>query len=343
MELYLNMPIGNFYGWAVCGKNLLRELGKKTKVYLIEDGFCEQLRTPEDSLLVEKYRIKCGENVNGTVIHCLGPNFEPACKAWGKKNIGYLFHEKEELTPIQVENLKKYDVVLAGSRWGARVINKHGLRCGHLIQGVDRELFTTRPFQDNKKFVIFSGGKWEHRKGQDLVIEVVRRLQDKGLDVVLYYNWVNVFNFDKAEQEIKEALKGIKAVRIALEEHKNIADIMAATDIGLFPNRCEGGTNLVLMEYLATGRTAVVRTDTGQRDVVEDNYTYMVSGSDKDVVDASVSYLTYAYDNPKEVREMGRQAGEAMNQFTWEEMASRMIWIAKSWQRKINDTNRKDV
>jgi hypothetical protein len=42
---------------------------------------------------------------------------------------------------------------------------------------------------------------------------------------------------------------------------------MSATDCGLFPNRCEGGTNLVAMEYASIGRPIVANALTGHADI----------------------------------------------------------------------------
>ena len=44
-------------------------------------------------------------------------------------------------------------------------------------------------------FVIFSGGKFEFRKGQDIVIKAFRHLQDKYRDVNLITSWFNSWDF----------------------------------------------------------------------------------------------------------------------------------------------------
>jgi glycosyltransferase involved in cell wall biosynthesis len=51
--------------------------------------------------------------------------------------------------------------------------------------------------------------------------------------------------------------------------HADLSREMANTDVGLFPNRCEGGTNLVLMEYAALGRPVIANVMTGHADVSE--------------------------------------------------------------------------
>ena len=58
---------------------------------------------------------------------------------------------------------------VAGGKWRAR-----------------REYFKDR-------FVIFSGGKFELRKGQDIVIRAVKIMQDRHHDVVLVNSWFNAW------------------------------------------------------------------------------------------------------------------------------------------------------
>jgi len=43
-----------------------------------------------------------------------------------------------------------------------------------------------------------------------------------------------------------------------------MARVYRNSDVGLFPNRCEGGANLVLMEYMACGKPVVTVDTTGQ-------------------------------------------------------------------------------
>ena len=36
-DLYINMPVGEHYGWGICGKNLVRELSKLRTVKYVGD------------------------------------------------------------------------------------------------------------------------------------------------------------------------------------------------------------------------------------------------------------------------------------------------------------------
>ena len=55
-------------------------------------------------------------------------------------------------------------------------------------------------------------------------------------------------------------INGLDAKRIKTYElvpSYQLRGIYGCTDIGIFPNRCEGGTNLVMMEYMACGKPVI--------------------------------------------------------------------------------------
>ena len=104
------------------------------------------------------------------------------------------------------------------------------------------------------------------------------------------------------------------------------------SDVGLFPNRCEGGTNLVLMEYMACGRPVVASYFTGHKDVLTNEYAFLVQArSSFDIqhngrvfavwedpdLDETVAHLDWAYHHRDDLQLMGQRAANAMSSFTW--------------------------
>ena len=320
--IYLNMPVGELYGWAICGKYLLRSISKNRVVGYIEGMFDNQLREDEDTEMVNAFSVHDCVNF-GTVIHTISPEFLPSCLSWGNKNIGYMFYEKETVSSEQLHNLRKFDVVVAGSEWNANIIRKYGVKCEAIPQGVDQEIFKYKKRQHNDKFIVFSGGKWESRKQQKVVIEAFKILSEKHKDVMLIASWDNLFNHN-AYKEIHESINDIPNILyIGMQSHKNLANFMSETDIGVFPNTCEGGTNLVLMEYLSCGRPGVVNISTGQKDVTHEDYAYCMDG--KNLLDDTVSLLEHCYLHRDEVAKKGKLAHKAMARFSWDKMAERFL------------------
>ena len=94
------------------------------------------------------------------------------------------------------------------------------------------------------------------------------------------------------------------------------------SDVGLFPNRCEGGTNLVLMEYMACGKPVVATATTGHGDIVKADNALVVGtrgvclhGPDRPgcpwpepSLDETVEKLEWVYQHRQEARALGNRA-----------------------------------
>jgi glycosyltransferase involved in cell wall biosynthesis len=349
--LYLGLVEGNNYGWGVCSRYLIRELSRLRE--------CRVLSEADGSAR--------NENLEGMLFQALtGVDFFPMFEhARGRRNFGYTFFENE-LTRHSLENAGRYDLILGGSSWCRDRLMEAGIRnCGVLIQGIDPSLF--HPFEeereDSERFVVFSGGKFELRKGQDLVLKAVKILQDKYPDVWLVNCWYNIWpesmrlmthsphiQFQMhlgSWQDLMTqtyAANGLDLTRIVT------CDLMPAdlqrelyrnTDIGVFPNRCEGGTNLVLMEYMACGKPVIASYTSGHTDVVTpgnalllrnltNNHIIGTNGQlmarwQEPSLEELVSKLEYAYNHRGDIRQLGQRAGVDMKQFTWKHSAESLL------------------
>jgi len=233
-----------------------------------------------------------------------------------------------------------------------------------VIQGLDARLFHaccdgTRRRLLIDKFVVFSGGKFELRKGQDIVIRAYKVLQDRHADVMLVNAWHNpwpaefetmsqskLIRFPRAKgphvQLVNRILadNGIDLQRVvSCHQQSNVAmpPIYWNTDVGLFPNRCEGGTNLVLMEYMACGKAVVAVDTTGHADIVNACNALVIGTKGETTVrdaggvpmavwpepdlDDAIDKLEWAYQNRDKMRELGCRAAKDLEPFTWRRTA----------------------
>jgi len=284
----------------------------------------------------------------------------------GTITLGYMFFEFNLLRPEWItQGRRVFHRVATGSSWCTRVLTEAGLpNAATVIQGVDPSIFYPAPSREGKrefladKFVVFSGGKFELRKGQDIVIRAFKVLQDRHRDVVLvnaWYNaWPSYMESMKASPLIRLApqsgsytqiMNGILADNgidlrriITLPPQSNfaMARLYRNTDVGLFPNRCEGGTNLVLMEYMACGKPVVAVNSTGHADIVNPGNALVIGTKgvrninlqgrpaarwpEPDLDDA-IAKLEWAYQNREPLCRLGRQAGCDLARYTWRKTA----------------------
>lgn len=330
-DLYICMPVGEFYGYAVCGRNLLKELSKKANVGYLMYG-TNALMTEETAGLIEKHIVPAAKHMDGPVVHVVADDMKPKTKARGTINAAYLFHEYQ-LSEEQIKNLRdNFDILIAGSSWLERRLRGYGFKdVVYIPQGVDRSIFKPNHEDFYKDmFVVFSAGKYEHRKAQDLVIKILKMFHDKHSDVCLMMNWNNPWSGTRPEEFADMArAEGIGNIcSLPFMPHPYMARSMNRSHVGLFPNRIEGGTNLCLMEYLSCGLPAVVNTSTGQADVVSPKCAFMFDGKDDNgIVETSLNYLEWVYKNTSVLEAKGKSADKWMDNFTWEKSAERFLEV----------------
>jgi glycosyltransferase involved in cell wall biosynthesis len=284
----------------------------------------------------------------------------------GSVNYGYTFFENS-LPSDAKKNAARFDLVFAGSTWCRDRLQEKGITWSDvLIQGIDPRLFyPVNPDETDTTdyFTIYSGGKLELRKSQDIVIRAVKVMQDRHKDILFVNCWHNSWNFSmntmihspliKFNEQVKcspEIIQKILAEngidlertitlpRIPQDQFKKIYD---KTDVGLFPNRCEGGTNLVMMEYMACGKPVVASYNSGHKDVLSGDNSILIkrmkplelkspSGDvtalwEEPDLDETIDALEFCYNNHDRIKGLGRKAGEDMKSFTWEYSARDLI------------------
>jgi len=356
MILYTALAKGDNFGWGVCSNYLRKELAKHTTIIPLNENA---------SLLAN------GE-ADGIVLHALiDLEMHSLFQTRGKYNIGYAFFEYE-LTLASIENIKAYDVILVGSTWCKTKLEQAGVtNVEVVIQGIDPEVFY--PVESELKsdfFKIFSGGKFELRKGQDIVLKAIKILQQKYSDIILvnaWYNfWPETMNSMKQSPHIAFELKGdswdeymkhlyvmnqLDAGRIMtfpLVANQKSRELYRNTDLGIFPNRAEGGTNLVLMEYMACGKPVVATYTTGHTDIITEKNSLPLTHlhdfklyNDKEVMiadwrepdmDELIAAIEYAYFHRDETKKLGRQAAAEMKYLTWQATAENIMTIASRFQ-----------
>jgi glycosyltransferase involved in cell wall biosynthesis len=337
----VSMPEGRAHGWGVAGTYLKREIEKLPPV-------------------------------DGVTLHCItGHDFRPMNKGDRDSiNIGYCFFEND-IEALRHTRLaaREWDFIVAGSTWCEYQLRIGGVKqTATILQGIDPANFYPLPYrQDDGRFIVFSGGKFEYRKGQDLVIAAMKVFMQRHSDAYLACSWINQWPFSIATMSKSRHIKftpanddclnilhhtlhenGIPIERVYLAplvDNSMMSQVFKQTDIGLFPNRCEGGNNMVMCEYMACGRTVVASDTTGHADVITPqnafplgNYTpYVVSEANASPVavwhEANVEeileQLEYAYRNREICHNKSVFAAEDMRQLSWEKAARQFHYIAE--------------
>ncbi len=314
--LYTDFLLENGSGWGCYGLNLLKYAtmrGIKIRAIMKHDLKLETLPLFDQDIIkpVIKQSKKMTKRINeGGVIEDENGIFLTHMN-WDndlrqsyeglkvKRQFGVVFFHNLTRTYGLVPKIAPdaYEAIICGSSWNAEHLRKAGYKKAvTVLQGVNSNHFFPRiaPLANDGKFYIFSGGKLEIRKGQDLVMKAFKLIQDKLPNARLVTNWAwrqeaafaNQYHKAKTAQFAwvieknthgfsvnipKTAMNyGIDPSRIIclkMTLNHRIAQIMQQCHMAVFPNRAEGGTNLVAMEAIATGLPSVIGYNTGQKDL----------------------------------------------------------------------------
>ena len=236
-----------------------------------------------------------------------------------------------------------------------------------VIQGIDPTVFhpALRSGVFGDRFVVFSGGKLEFRKGQDIVVAAFRRFHERHPDSLLVTAWHNLWPHLITDLDLGGHVRGAP---VAPNGTMNVVDWLAANgiprtatldvgcvpnammgqivreaDVALFPNRCEGGTNLVAMECMAAGVPTIVSANTGHLDLIATGgcfalrtqrsvphptrYFTAVDGWGESDVDEIVALLEHLYADRTLAAERAAEGARAMQERTWSKQIDALLTV----------------
>ena len=307
----LDWSIGTGTGWQVFGLNLALELARDGRVtpLLLERAepatlhplhrHALALPLAQQTVLHELLRSAGGDGIRTDYpfLRALGNGFQgnqAGRRLTSERDIGVIFFEDTAITPDGLTRARGHDTIIAGSSWNGAVLTATGLPRIHVIpQGIDPTVFHPAPRAGllRNRFVVFSGGKLEYRKGQDLVVAAFRVFASRHPDALLLTAWHNPWPQTMVGLESAGHVRGLPGVddrgRLSLVSwlgangvgaesvidlgalpNQQMAQAIREADVALFPNRCEGGTNLVAMEAMACGVPVILSANTGHLDLL---------------------------------------------------------------------------
>ena len=308
----IDWQLSSYFGWGVYGVNLMLNWSQQQKELLltsvpVNDAFIDlnpvewglirpaldgsrDLQKHLEPLHGQKVSIK------SPVLHALGNDFasgKPDVVLCGAPNIGVTFFETTRVSDAGRERARSYRLIIAGSTWNRQVLEAAEIApVAQTLQGIDPTAFHPAPRAGwfAGRFTVFSGGKLEYRKGQDLVIKAFRVFGQRHSDALLVTAWASPWpsvarnlnadatlapvsfhadgRLDTQAWAVANGIAPEQFVDLGALPNSALPRLYREMDVALFPNRCEGGTNLVAMECMACGIPAVLSKNTGHLDLI---------------------------------------------------------------------------
>jgi glycosyltransferase involved in cell wall biosynthesis len=186
------------------------------------------------------------------------------------KRFGFPIFELDKFLPIEVAEISRMDKVVVCSEWAKDIVlgQCEKLRYEDVIVtplGVDRTVFNEHVGEADPQWTTFLAvGKWEYRKGHDIIAEAFSKAFSPRDRVRLWMLTHNPFLSPQQHAAWHSLYKStIMADKVSFlpraKTRADVANIMAQADCGLFPARAEGW-NLEALEMMAMGKQ-VIATD----------------------------------------------------------------------------------
>lgn len=261
MRLNLQAPI-NQLGYGVAGINILKALqAEDVEVSFFPIGQ-PQVTNQADADAVRK-GMATAQTFDPTA---------PCVKIWHQnqmaerigsgKFIGFPIFELDTFNELEKHHLQSCNELMVCSKWAKDVVDSNTLFCPTTVVplGVDAELFPPAPARQDDKTIFFNCGKWEIRKGHDILINAFKKVLEHGENAELWMMCTNPFNSPEEDAKWHQLYNhpNVKLIPRA-ETQAEVYNIMSQVDCGVFPSRGEGW-NLELLEMMAAGKH-VVATD----------------------------------------------------------------------------------
>jgi glycosyltransferase involved in cell wall biosynthesis len=265
--------------------------------------------------------------------------------------IGFPIFELDEFTPREKNNASALDLMFVCSQWAKDIVQKETSTPAEVVplgQNVHKypELLNIKKTDDVYRF--FTCGKWEKRKGHDVLAEAFSKAFTPKDNVELNLMCSNNTHLTK-EQEIawknKFLLSKMGAKVRFLEPVALQYDVfkrMAYMDCGVFISRAEGW-NLELMEAISLNKPVITTNYSAHTEYCNKDNSYLVDidsfepaiddkwfdGSigkwaslGERQLDQIIEYMRYMYNE----RPSNESGGKLVREYyTWENTAKRIV------------------
>ena len=380
----------SFFGWGIYGLNLMLNWAQRPDF----GALCACPIDPASLLLnpvemkivepalrgsaaVRKRLLACGSATwkwPNLALHGLGNGLTASptdgVTVVGDPTIGIIFSESTLFDDDARSRARHYPLIVTGSTWNRQVLAAAGIdHVTTVIQGVDPTWYHPAARRDlfPGRFVVFSGGKAEHRKGQDLVVEAFRPFARSHPDALLLTAWGSPWpqlalslNQNSALQPVRMTNNAIdftqwtcdngipqdQVLHLGPVPHVHLPRIVREADIALFPNRAEGGTNLVAMECMASAIPVILSANTGHLDLIQEGNCYPLrrqkkidaagcDGWGESDVEEMVAALESAWADREQARRRGQRGAEFMSALTWQGQLGQLAEVLRPYVKHL--------
>lgn len=292
MDINIIAPV-NSLGYGVASLNIMKalhKLGNRVAYFPIAPG--EVLE--QDAKLVKEWQANAKDYKATAPCLRIWMAKESAMHVGKGTHCVYPFFELDRLTEEEAKQLSKQDIIFVASHWAQKIVYASKTAGWFDVQvaplGVDQTIFHAGYTGIYRKTtVFFNSGKWEIRKGHDILVQAFNKAFEPSDDVMLIMNCYSPFLKDNAPNPLpsnrswellyrrsKLGQEGkIKINTRRLPDQYELARLMSTVDCGVFPARAEGW-NLEALEMLAIGKDVIATNYSAHTEFLNNDNSYLI-------------------------------------------------------------------
>ncbi len=203
----------------------------------------------------------------------------------GKKKIAFIIWETSNIPPNELQLLGKIDEIWTPSTWGKNILTQNGVAANKVKivpEGVDVNRYKPKKTDNSTKkhrpFRFLCVGKWEQRKGIDILLQAYAKAfkPNEAVELVLHCHnpFIDHFSIEAAVYRLK--LPSHAPIRTSYPvSEAALVDIINDCDAFVLASRGEGW-GLPIIEAMACAKPVIVTDYGGYRDFVNAENAYLI-------------------------------------------------------------------
>lgn len=195
----------------------------------------------------------------------------------GYKRFFWPIFELDTFNSVETHHLKQSDKVLVCTKWAKEIIkDKIGVPCSVVTLGVDKEIFKPLSLPNKLgKCIFLNIGKWEKRKGHDILLSLFQKAFPSETNVELWMSCNSPFADNSAWEKYYKQDPRVKIIPRTNTQEELVNLINRAT-YGIFPSRAEGW-GLGMAEMMACGKKCLTTNFSGHTEFCNEQNSYLVN------------------------------------------------------------------
>jgi len=289
MNINFSCPI-NSTGYGISSWNILKQLYSiEPNIAYFPIGQPSASNQSDHDLIIQLYKNSQNFDSNAPFVK-IWHQFDLANHIGKGKYFALSFFELDKFNTIEMSHLKVPDTILLTSEWAKNIILQNGVdsQVDIVPLGVDRTIFDENKYEklNKDKYVFMNIGKWEIRKGHDILLELFQKAFPLEQDVELCLLASESTNNYSSPQELdqwKKMYTSDDRIKLSngVRSHDEIAQAINYADCGIFPSRAEGW-NLELLEMMSMNKPVIATNYSSHTEFCNNENSYLVDIKDKE-------------------------------------------------------------